>query len=120
VFAWAFLMEGALGALSGSIVPYLPFQAATSLAGATVPGGATPLPFAAAVTIGAAFLLAAAAARITPPRDITSGPRQVTGQLAGIFLAAAHGRGRHIPLIILGVLVVIAGAAFYYAWHRRH
>jgi hypothetical protein len=44
----------------------------------------------------------------------------VTGQLAGIFLAAAHGHGRHIPLIILGVLVVIAAAAFYYAWHRRH
>jgi hypothetical protein len=73
VFAWAFLIEGALGALSGSIVPYLPFQAATSLAGATLPGGATPLPFAAAgaVTVGAAFLLAAAAARITLPRDIT-------------------------------------------------
>ena len=67
MFAWACLIEGALGALSGSIVPYLPFQAATSLAGATLPGGATPLPFAA----GAAFLLAAAAARITLPRDIT-------------------------------------------------
>jgi ABC-2 type transport system permease protein len=73
VFAWAFLIEGALGALSGSIVPYLPFQAAASLAGATLPGGATPLPFtaAAAVTAGAAFLLAAAAARVTLPRDIT-------------------------------------------------
>jgi ABC-2 type transport system permease protein len=73
VFAWAFLIEGALGALSGSIVPYLPFQAAISLAGATLPGGSTPLPFvaAAAITAGAAFLLAAAAARITLPRDIT-------------------------------------------------
>jgi hypothetical protein len=49
-----------------------PFQAATSLAGATLPGGSTPLPFAAAtVTAGAAFLLVAAAARITLPRDIT-------------------------------------------------
>jgi ABC-2 type transport system permease protein len=45
VFAWAFLIEGALGAL--------PFTAA------------------AAVTAGAAFLLAAAAARVTLPRDIT-------------------------------------------------
>jgi hypothetical protein len=73
VFAWAFLIEGALGALSGSIVPYLPFQAAASLAGATLPGGSTPLPFgvAAAATAGAAFLLAAAAARIALPRDIT-------------------------------------------------
>jgi hypothetical protein len=42
----------------------------------------------------------------------------VTGQLAGIVMAAAHGHGRHIPLIILGVLIVIAAGAFYYAWHR--
>jgi ABC-2 type transport system permease protein len=73
VFAWAFLIEGTLGSISGSIVPYLPFQAAASLAGATLPGGSTPLPFAAAaaVTAGAAFLLAAGAARVTLPRDIT-------------------------------------------------
>jgi hypothetical protein len=44
----------------------------------------------------------------------------VTGQLAGISLAAAQGHGRHIPLIILGILIVIAAAAAYYAWHRRH
>jgi hypothetical protein len=43
----------------------------------------------------------------------------VTGQPAGISLAAAQGHGHHIPLIILGALVVIAAAAFYYAWHRR-
>lgn len=43
----------------------------------------------------------------------------MTGQLAGITVAAAHGEGRHIPLIILGALLVIAAAAFYYAWHRR-
>jgi ABC-2 type transport system permease protein len=72
VFAWAFLIEGALGAFSGAIVPYLPFQAATSLAGARLPGGSAPLPFvaAAAVIVGAAFLLAATAAWITLPRDI--------------------------------------------------
>jgi hypothetical protein len=39
----------------------------------TLPGGSMPLPFGAAtaVTAGAAFLLAAAASRITLPRDIT-------------------------------------------------
>ncbi len=64
-----FLAEGAI---SGSIVPYLPFQATASLAGTTLPGGSPPLPFAAAaVTAGAVFLLAAAAARVTLPRDIT-------------------------------------------------
>jgi ABC-2 type transport system permease protein len=73
VFAWAFLIEGALGALSGSLVPYLPFQAATSLAGATLPDSGTPLPFAAAAAVvaAAAAVIAAAAARITLPRDIT-------------------------------------------------
>ena len=44
----------------------------------------------------------------------------MTGQLAGTVIAAAHGHGRHIPLIILGTLIVIAAAAAYYAWHRRH
>jgi hypothetical protein len=44
----------------------------------------------------------------------------VTGQLASTLIAAAHGPGRHIPLIILGVLAVIAAAALCYAWHRRH
>jgi hypothetical protein len=43
----------------------------------------------------------------------------VTGQLALVVMAAAHGHGRHIPLIILGALIVIGAAAFYYAWHRR-
>lgn len=44
----------------------------------------------------------------------------MTGQLAGIVLAAARGHGRHIPLIILGALIVIAAAAAFYAWRHRH
>ena len=45
----------------------------------------------------------------------------MTGQLADIAMAAAHGHGRHIPLMILGALVIIiAAAAAYYAWHRLH
>lgn len=44
----------------------------------------------------------------------------MTGQLADIAMAAAHRHGRHIPLMILGALVIIAAAAAYYAWHRRH
>ena len=44
----------------------------------------------------------------------------MTGQHASTVIAATHGHGRHIPLIILGVLAVIAAAAFCYAWHRRH
>jgi ABC-2 type transport system permease protein len=72
VFAWAFLIEGSIGALSGSITAYLPFQAASSLAGAALPDGGTPLPFAAAAAVtAAAFLLAAALARTTLARDIT-------------------------------------------------
>jgi hypothetical protein len=43
----------------------------------------------------------------------------VTGELALVAMAAAHGHGRHIPLFILGALIVIGAAAFYYAWHRR-
>ena len=43
----------------------------------------------------------------------------MTGQLALVVMAAAHGHGRHIPLIILGALIVIGAAAFYYAWRRR-
>jgi hypothetical protein len=44
----------------------------------------------------------------------------LTAQLVGTIAAGSYGHGRHIPLIILGALIVIAGAAFYYAWHRRH
>lgn len=43
----------------------------------------------------------------------------MTGQLSGTVMAAAQGHGQHIPLIILGALVVMAAAAFYYAWRGR-
>ncbi len=43
----------------------------------------------------------------------------VTGKLALVVMAAAHGHGRHIPLFILGALVIITAAALCYAWHRR-
>jgi hypothetical protein len=44
----------------------------------------------------------------------------MTHQLASAAVgASAHGHGRHIPLVILGVLVIIIGAACYYAWHHR-
>jgi hypothetical protein len=73
VFAWAFLIEGALAALSGSIAAYLPYQAATSLAGAALVSGTKPLPFAAAAAViaGAAVIVAAVATRTTLPRDIS-------------------------------------------------
>lgn len=72
VFAWSFLIEGILGALTASVAAYLPYQAAISLAGAPLTGGGTPLPFAAAAAViaAAALVLAAAAARITLPKDI--------------------------------------------------
>lgn len=44
----------------------------------------------------------------------------MTHQLAAAAVsAAAHGHRGHIPLIISGVLVIIIGAACYYAWHHR-
>jgi ABC-2 type transport system permease protein len=72
VFAWSFLIEGILGALTASAAAYLPYQAAISLAGAPLTGGGTPLPFAAAAAViaAAAVVAAAAAARITLPKDI--------------------------------------------------
>jgi hypothetical protein len=51
VFAWAFSSRAPLDALAGPTVPYLPFQAATSLAGAALPGGSTPLPCAGSAAI---------------------------------------------------------------------
>jgi hypothetical protein len=43
----------------------------------------------------------------------------VTSQLAAIVMTAARGHGLHVPLIILGTLVVIAAAACCYAWQSR-
>jgi ABC-type transport system involved in multi-copper enzyme maturation permease subunit len=81
-FAWAVVIESFLGGLVRSIQPYLPFTAATTLAGtklgeallvvrvATGPG---PLPFpaAAGLILATAVAFSAAAALFTVPRDIT-------------------------------------------------
>jgi len=79
VFAWCFGIEQVLSGLSHHVAPYLPFTAATLMAGATngtmppVPSGVTPLPFAAVTGLLAALaaLVAVAAASTTVRRDIT-------------------------------------------------
>lgn len=82
VFVWSIILESLLGGLFASVRPYLPYTAATSLAGTalgaagfgpsrTVSAGA-PLPFAAATAllIALAVALAAVAARTAVRRDI--------------------------------------------------
>ena len=72
VFAWGIVAEQVIGGLFTSIKPYLPYTAATTMAGSGA-GGASPLPFAAAAALVAAVaaLLAGVAARTTVRRDIT-------------------------------------------------
>lgn len=77
------VIESLLGGLFTSIRPYLPYAAATTLAGARIGfsafgpahgvSGGTPLPFAAAAALVAAVAAAASllAARTTVQRDIT-------------------------------------------------
>jgi ABC-2 type transport system permease protein len=78
---WALFVESIVGGFFNAIDPYLPFTAASTLAGARLGGGefgfsggssATALPFAAAAALVAALtaLLAAAAARTTVRADI--------------------------------------------------
>jgi ABC-2 type transport system permease protein len=73
VFAWALVIEQIVGSLWGSVAPYLPFTAATTLAGAPPGADATSPPFASATVLVAAFaaVVAAIADRITVPADIT-------------------------------------------------
>ena len=79
VFAWGIVAEQVIGGLFSSIRPYLPFTAATTMAGSGL-GGPNPLPFAAAAALvaavaallaGVAALLAGVAARTTVRMDIT-------------------------------------------------
>ena len=72
VFAWGLVIEQVIGGLFDSAQPYLPYTAATTMAGATLGGGTSPLPFAAAAALvaGTAALLSAVAARTTVPADI--------------------------------------------------
>lgn len=82
IFVWAIVIESLLGGLFTSIRPYLPYTAATTLAGArlgnaafgpahSVKGGA-PLPFigAAALIAAVAVIVSLLAARTTLRRDI--------------------------------------------------
>jgi hypothetical protein len=82
VFVWAAVIESVIGGLFTSIRPYLPYTAATTLAGAKLGNaafgpahgltGAGPLPFVAATALLAviAALLSALGARTTLKRDI--------------------------------------------------
>jgi hypothetical protein len=84
VFVWAIVIESLLGALFNSVQPYLPYTAATTLAGSSLGGGAfgpahdaattaTALPFAAATALlaGVAIVASVAASWTTVPRDVT-------------------------------------------------
>jgi len=82
VFVWSIILESLIGGLFTSIQPYLPYTAATSLAGTALGAagfgpsravsGGTPLPFAAATAllIGLTVVLGVIAARTTVRRDI--------------------------------------------------
>jgi ABC-2 type transport system permease protein len=84
VLVWSIVIESILGGLFNPIQPYLPYTAATTLAGTQLgraafgpangaASTATALPFAAAAALLAALAIAlsAVAARTTVPRDIT-------------------------------------------------
>jgi ABC-2 type transport system permease protein len=83
IFMWGLVIESLIGGLFTSIRPYLPYTAATTLAGIRLGNaafgpahgvaGGSPLPFAAAVALvaGIAAAIAAVAARTTVRRDIS-------------------------------------------------
>jgi ABC-2 type transport system permease protein len=84
VLVWAVVIESIVGGLFNSIQPYLPYTAATTLAGSVLGGAAfgpahdaassaSPLPFAAATALlaGVAVVISAIAARTTVGRDIS-------------------------------------------------
>ncbi|MGH9171177.1 MAG: hypothetical protein ACRD0Z_09950 [Acidimicrobiales bacterium] len=83
IFVWAIIIESVIGGLYTQIRPYLPYTAATTLAGAKLGGaafgpahglkGSEPLPFVVAVALVAALAVALCliASRSTVLRDIT-------------------------------------------------
>ncbi|HUB71237.1 MAG TPA: hypothetical protein VL984_12495 [Acidimicrobiales bacterium] len=83
VFVWALVVESLIGGLFTSVRPYLPYTAATTLAGIKLGGaafgpahglsGGSPLPFAAAaaLVLGLVVLLDAIAIGTTLHRDVT-------------------------------------------------
>lgn len=83
VFVWAIVIESLVGGLFNPVQPYLPYTAATTLAGSQLgdaafgpahgaASSAVPLPFApaAALVAGVAVLLSVVAARTTVTRDV--------------------------------------------------
>lgn len=81
-FVWAFFVESIVGGVFNSLDPYLPFTAATTLAGSRLGGGGfgfggnpstTALPFlaASALVVALAAALSAGAAATSINRDIT-------------------------------------------------
>jgi hypothetical protein len=73
VFAWGLVVEQVIGGLFDAAQPYLPYTAATTMAGATLGGGTGPLPFAAAgaLVAGVAALVSAVAAWTTVQADVS-------------------------------------------------
>ncbi|HEX6674561.1 MAG TPA: hypothetical protein VF486_06000 [Actinomycetes bacterium] len=73
VFAWGFVVEQLLAGQFDGLAPYLPYTAATTMAGASLGGGVDPLPFAAAAALVAATatLLSMVAARTTVRADVS-------------------------------------------------
>ncbi len=84
VLVWAVVIESIIGGLYNAVQPYLPYTAATTLAGSVLGGAAfgpahgatssaSPLPFAAATALLAALavVISAIAARTTVVRDIS-------------------------------------------------
>jgi ABC-2 type transport system permease protein len=84
ILVWSIVVESIVGGLFSSVQPYLPYTAATTLAGTPLGGAAfgpahnavtsaSPLPFAAAAALLAAIAIVVAviAARTTVRRDIT-------------------------------------------------
>lgn len=84
VFVWTIVIESLLGGLFNAAQPYLPYTAATTLAGTQLGGAAfgpahdasttaTALPFAGATALllGLAIAVSVIAARTTVPRDVS-------------------------------------------------
>jgi ABC-type transport system involved in multi-copper enzyme maturation permease subunit len=83
IFVWALVIESIIGGLFTSVRPYLPYTAATTLAGIKLGGaafgpahnvaggGALPFVGATALVLGVAALLDAIAARTTVRKDVT-------------------------------------------------
>jgi ABC-2 type transport system permease protein len=83
VLVWGMVVESVIGGLFTSVRPYLPYTAATTMAGAQLGGaafgpahdlsGGGPLPFvgAALLMAGVSAALALVASRTTVPRDVT-------------------------------------------------